>query len=80
MAKAIVSAGNEETPEGEDAQLVDSGAALNVIAVTLKQIQSQSSQEQAHSSWKGTSLQIESFIASVSPIPLSLCASSLPFR
>lgn len=66
IAKAIISAGNEETPEGEDAQLVDSGVALSVIAVTLKQIEAQSNPERAQSSWKGTSLQIDSFIASVS--------------
>lgn len=66
IAKAIASAGNEDVAEGEDAQLVDSGAALSVIAVTLKQIETQSTAEQAQSAWKGTSLQIESFIASVS--------------
>lgn len=73
MAKLILAAGNEEAPEGEDAQLIDAGAGLPVIAAALKQFEAASNPETALKAWGQHSLQIESFIASVSTphLPLS---------
>lgn len=66
VGKSILGAGNEDSQEGEDAQLIDSGFGLNVIAASLKQLEAHSTPETALNAWKGQSLHIESFIASVS--------------
>ena len=65
IAKSILTAGNEENAEGEDAQLIDSGTGITVIAAALKQLEGQTSQAKAAEAWKETSLQLELFLASV---------------